>query len=495
MTPHGRAPYCSPALVEYLRRVGDIPCALAASQRAYVRMTLPKSFAAIVAILLLACGCASLQLPSMAAGDPKQPGSPAWWKRHKSKAVMVPGQGYQVAGVDGFFDWEGRPINARVQKIVDHSPKGGGLLAENEFIDTVKKVKERVGMGPDQQEAERQFQMGEVNFRAKRYDEAAKNFKAAAAGWPDSALAQDALFQLAESLFFAERYPKAIDAYGRLLRDYPNSPHLDKSITRQFAIARYWEQYAEYDPDWVITPNLVKKSLPLFDTLGRAIKVYENIRLNDPTGPLADDAIMATANSYFRRGRYEDADYQYDLLRKEYPRSEHQYNAHVLELQCKLRKYQGPDYDGTPLEEAKQLVRQQRVQFSGELDAEQKQRLAQIDAELTRALAEREYAMAEHFDKIEQYASAKFYYNEVVKNYPSTPLAATARDRILALGGEPDQPEPKLAWLINLVPESDERLAVKQVPLVESTDAPRLAEQGSGSSTQQGDSSGPTLRR
>ena len=132
--------------------------------------------------------------------------------------------------------------------------------------------------------------------------------------------------------------------------------------------------------------------MPLFDTLGRAMKVYENIRLNDPTGPLADDAIMATANSYFRRGRYNDADYQYDLLRKEYPRSDHQFNAHVLGLQCKLRKYQGPDYDGTPLEEAKQLVKQQQMQFAGELDRDQRQRLAEIDAQVNRQLATREYA-------------------------------------------------------------------------------------------------------
>ena len=194
-----------------------------------------------------------------------------------------------------------------------------------------------------------------------------------------------------------------------------------------------------------MTPNLIDKTRPLFDTLGRAMKVYENIRLNDPTGPLADDAIMATANSYFRRGRYNDADYQYDLLRKEYPRSDHQFNAHVLGLQCKLRKYQGPDYDGTPLEEAKQLVKQQKIQFAGELDDDQRQRLAEIDGQVNRELATREYGMAEHFDDLEEYGSAKFYYAQVVeelsrpRRWPSRPASGIA-----ALGGVPDRPESKL---------------------------------------------------
>jgi tetratricopeptide (TPR) repeat protein len=265
-------------------------------------------------------------------------------------------------------------------------------------------------------------------------------------------------------------------------------------ITRQFAIARYWEQYADYDPDWVVTPNFIQHSLPLFDTLGRAIKVYENIRLNDPTGPLADDAIMATANSYFRRGRYTDADYQYDLLRKEYPRSDHQFNAHVLGLQCKLRKYQGPDYDGTPLEEAELLVRQQRTQFAGELDLDQRQKLAEIDAEVRRALATREYAMAEHFDNLEEYGSAKFYYAQVVKNYPTTPLAVQARERIAALGGLPESPEPKLAWLIDYVPESPERAAVEAVPMLGPEETPLLAREPEDGSSPEGAASGTIVR-
>jgi TolA-binding protein len=453
---------------------------------------------ALVAATQMACGCASMKLPTLASGDPKTPGTQAWWSRHKRSAEMVPGRGYRVEGVDGYFDGNGVPINSRVAKVVDKPDEGtGGLLGDMGFQKTVGDFKERVGLGPNQQEAQRQFELGEANFRGQHFDDAAENFQAAAKGWPDSALAQDALFAYGESLFFAERYTKANNAYEELLRKYPNSRHLDKAVTRQFAIARYWEQYADYDPDWVVTPNVTSKRLPLFDTLGRALKTYENIRLNDPTGPLADDAIMATANSYFRRGRYNDADYQYDLLRKEYPRSDHQKNAYVLGLQCKLRRYQGPDYDGTPLEEAQQLVKQQRMQFGAELEAEYRQSLATIEAQIQRELATREFTMAQHFDDIEEYGSAKFYYGQVLKNYPNTPLAEDARTRLAELEGEPDRPEPKLAWLIDYVPESSERLAVKQVPLIENSsllppgaEAPMMA-----SPQQEGSPNSPPIRR
>jgi TolA-binding protein len=440
--------------------------------------------AALVAATVGAAGCASLGLPSpslpgTAKGDPKTPGTPAWWKKHKSTAVMVPNKGFQVEGADGFYDQNGLPINSRVAKVVEKKDQAGGLLNDTGLTSTVDTLKASVGLGPDQHEAQRQFDLGEANFRGQHFDDAAANFKAAADGWPDSSLEQDALFAYGESLFFAERYPKSNDAYEKLLKKFPNSRHMDKAITRQFAIARYWEKYADYDPDWVINPNLTSRRLPLFDTLGRAIKVYENIRLNDPTGPLADDAIMATANSYFVRGRYNDADYQYDLLRKEYPRSEHQAKANILGLQCKMHRYQGPDYDGTPLEEARQLVKQQRTQFSGELDPEYKKSLVEIEGQITKALATREFEMAKHFDDIDEFGSAKFYYGQVVKEYPATPLADQARERLLALGGEPDRPEPKLAWLIDLVPENTERTAVAQVPLIE-TASPGIDVPGSG---------------
>jgi outer membrane protein assembly factor BamD (BamD/ComL family) len=273
------------------------------------------------------------------------------------------------------------------------------------------------------------------------------------------------MFKLAESYFFGARYAKANNAYEKLIRKYSNSAYLDNVIARQFAIARYWEQYHNYNANWVTTPNLIDNTRPLFDTIGRSMKAYENIRLNDPTGPLADDAVMATANSYFLRGRWVDADAQYDILRKEYPRSEHQYEAHILGLQCKLRKYHGASYDGKPLEEAQLLVKQLKIQFSDKLNPEQKQRLAETDAQLHRELAQREYNMGQHFDGIEEYGSARYYYAEVIKNYPDSQLAADARQRLTEIGSLPERPSSILDPALDLLPESDERRAIADVPL------------------------------
>lgn len=434
---------------------------------------MPKPIPYLLVITLLAVsGCASVNMnPTtwenpLFVGDNSPVGTAKWWKQNRGKAEFVPGEGYRVAEVEGYFDQEGRPIQTKVAKTVKRE-ESQGLLKDVNVSATMVGLKTQVGLGPDQQQAQLAFEKGEDLFQREKYSEAAKQFKETRARWPDSPLAQDAMFLMAESQFFNHDYSDAIQTYDELLAENPNSKHLDKVIRRQFDIARYWEQHHENEPHWPTTPNLFDDTRPLFDTLGRSLKVYENIRLNDPTGPLADDAIMATGNSYFLRGRYVDADYNYELIRSEYPRSEHQFEAHILGLQCKLRKYQGPDYDGTPLLEAKKLVKQIKVQFAGKLNEEERDRLDVDEAALQKQLAMRDWTRAVFYEENEQFGSAKFYYAKILRKFPNTPIANEAQQNYAALEGKPDSAPELLAGVIKWFPENAERKAIEQVPLLE----------------------------
>jgi len=438
--------------------------------------------------LLAISGCASInanpatwQWPSL-AGEAAPAGSPDWWKKHKKNAEFVPGKGYRVAEVDGFFDQEGRPIKAQVSKLVEQT-KDTGLLGDIQVVQAVTDVKSQLGMGPDQEKAQLAFEAGEDLFRRQEYQGAVKQFKKAVARAPDTPLEQKSLFYLAESQFFTDNYPDAIDSYAELLNKYPSTPHLDKVIRRQFDIAQYWEKHHVFQPHWATTPNLLDDTRPLFDTRGHSLKTYENIRLNDPTGPLADDSIMATANSHFLRGRYSDADYHYGLLRREYPRSEHQFEAHILGLQCKLRMYQGPDYVATPLQEAKKLVKQLKVQFGTELDNSERERLAEIQGTLALQLATRDFKRAKGYDEGKHYESARFYYAQLVRDYPNTPLAEQAGQRYEELGGKPAHPKTKIEWLVDLFPENAERTAITQVPMITPESQIEVARQPENGST------------
>lgn len=307
-------------------------------------------------------------------------------------------------------------------------------------------LKSAGGLGPDETLARQHYAEGMKLFKERKFLEAAKLFQKAADRWPDSPLEEDSLFMTGESYFFGDRYGDAHDAFLMLFKKYEFSTHLETAVAREFAIGVYWLKMQEKNPQWPVTPNLTDKSRPLFDTFGNAINAFLAIRLNDPTGPLADDAVMATANAYFLLGRWEDAAYHYDMLRTEYPNSEHQSTAHVLGLQAKMRMYQGARYDGTPLEESKEIADQTLKQFRQDL-GDELPRVAKARAQIDAQLAERSWMMGQYYDRNRYYGAARLYYNAILREYPDTALAPMARKRLEEIATEPDTPPDRLGWL------------------------------------------------
>lgn len=284
---------------------------------------------------------------------------------------------------------------------------------------------------------------------------AADDFTNAAERWPDSALEQDALFMAGESYFFADRYPKANDVYEELLKKYPNSKYLDMVDARRFSTAQYWLDMHKESPQSFWSFNFFDKKRPMRDSFGHAVRIYDRIRIDDPTGKLADDATLAAGNAYFASANYLDADNFYTDLRKTFPSSEHQFRAHLLGLKAKLLTYEGPDYSGDPLDDAEKLTKQIRRQFPREASQE-REYLARAYAEVRYKKAEREWNMAKYYDRRGEYGAARYHYSLLDRDYDSTPLAERARGRLAEIAGEPDVPPQRLAWVVDMFPEEDD---------------------------------------
>ncbi len=354
---------------------------------------------------------------------------------------------------------------------------------EKSFIDSLsptnlyKQAKALAGYGPNEQIAKQAFQEGQQLFDGKQYDEAAKKFSTAADRWPDSPLEEDALFMLAECLFFSDQYSKAEDAYEKLLKKYQYSRYVDKAVARQFAIGRYWEQHHLAEPHWPITPNFTDKTRPLFDTGGYALKCYEHVRLNDPTGPLADDSPMASGTAHYNDGRFEEAAFEYDLLRKEYPKSEHAMNASLLCLDAKQRIYQGPLYDGTPLRDAGEVADQTLTRFGPAL-GEKRSLILDTKNQIVEQKAEREWSMAQYYDKNQYFGAARYYYNSIIEEYPQTKYSEAARQRLAQIKDLPAEPPDRFGWLNKIVNPKKRRGPANAGPSAPS--GPAVAGSGGG---------------
>ena len=310
-------------------------------------------------------------------------------------------------------------------------------------------VKAMAGYGPNESLARELYAEGEALYRQERFEDAADKFAAAAARWPDSKLAEDSLFMLGESHFFIDEYVKAKKAYDKLLAEYNYTSHLDKVTKRMVAMGQYWEKLDSAGETSPVFVNLTDSSQPVFDTYGHAQKAFQTVQQYDPTGPLADDSIMLSANASFVRGRFEEAAYNYDLLRKEYPKSSHQLNAHRLGAESRLLMYQGPTYDGAPLDAAGEIMDQTLVQFQAEL-GEQRKQLLQEKNRIVEERAERDLAFAEFYDRKKCYGSVRYYCRQVIEEYPHTMAAAKARKRLAEIEGLPDEPPDRFRWLTGM---------------------------------------------
>lgn len=410
-------------------------------------------------VLALACaGCLSTDSAPESANpwDQKQAAPPAapppevqrtsWnpFQRPQADPQVVTSWGEPAPGVSLSEIQSSIPTNATEEKEEAELPLGLSNLAPSRIKKNFNKM---IGRGPDEKLARTELAEGEKLYAQRQYGDAVAHFKRAAMRWPDSSIEEDAMFYLGECYFFLDRYPKANDAYAGLIKKYGTTRHLDLVMRRQYAIARFWQDLDRHRPTHM--PNLYDNTRPWWDTEGEALATYESVWINDPTGPLADDAVMATANGHFLKGRYRDADDYYDQLRTKHPQSEHQLEAHLLGLQSKLRAYQGPEYDGIELVDAEKLIDQTLTQFPDQLK-EERERVVETRQLVKAQMAERDWLVGQHYDNLQYYRAARFYYEGILKDYPGTPYADMARQRIAEIKDLPPQPPDRFKWLTDL---------------------------------------------
>ncbi len=262
---------------------------------------------------------------------------------------------------------------------------------------------------------------------------------------------------IAECHFFQDRYSPAVDAYQRLLKKYNNTRHMDRVSSRLYAVGTYWRDSHLHSPSYSVTPNFVDGTRPWFDTAGHALKTYEAVWITDPTGPMAEHAVMQTANTHFQNEDWDDADDYYTQLRKDFPNSKHVAKAFFLGYRAKLMRYQGPGYDPAPLNEAEELIETLLRQFNSQLSDEERRLVEQARQEVRAEKAERMWAMGEFYGRKGQYRAARQYYEQLLKQYPEQQeFVRRATERLQETASEPPKPPDRLVWLSRLFPESVE---------------------------------------
>ena len=337
-------------------------------------------------------------------------------------------------------------------------------LAPDQIATTLKtRIGGGIGKGPEQ--ATKYYDQGEAiykqgiaqldadpsaNLHQATFTRAANQFRLAGAAWPGSAVEEDALYFEGESYFFADRYVQSSRAFEKLISEYAGTKHMDLAENRRYAIALYWLQLSETDSS--ISLNDPKR--PKAGLADEARRVLHQIRMDDPTGQLADDAAMSLSKAFLKADMsYEAADTLEDL-RRNYPGSEHQFDAHMLELEAQLANYQGPSYDDQPLVKAdeilKSIVRTFPQKSKNEIPYLEKQA-----ARVQNMMGERDLTMAEYFERRGENLAARFHYEKIKKQFIGSSIAEQVDERIAATKKLPDRPGQHAEWLVNMFPDPE----------------------------------------
>lgn len=357
----------------------------------------------------------------------------------------------------------------------------------------------------------RQVEAAREQFDRKQYATALKSYEAIAKKYEESAIGEEAWFRIGECYYALKEYPKAQDAYDKLFADYPSTKYVSKASQRLFVIARTWMEVADPassstiktvsqtvevkdfaqtesnsgDPSvrYSLVPNFFDKTRPLLDTRGRARKALKSIWLNDPTGPLADDALMLTATYYLKRGNHVEADRYFANLREMYPESPHLEKAFVLGSHAKQMAYQGPYYDNTSLISARNLKEQTLTLFPNSEDREQVRKDLKV---LYLREAQDAWADVKLYQQKDNPAAIAIHSRRVIEDFPDTRYAELARRTLLSLDPASYRRLPGMSEFVKLLPkqapqrraeepQQESRTRVKSVSNTsdDKTDAPR----------------------
>ena len=225
---------------------------------------------------------------------------------------------------------------------------------------------------------------------------------------------------------------------------YPTTRFLEKAVAREYAIGMKWlatNENSGKPEDRLPQSARYTGGLPMLDVGGSALAVLEHVRQHDPTGPLADDALMKIAEHHYNLQDYETASEYYDQLIANDPKSPFLQQAQMATIE------EGQDArlprprirrDSASRRRSRRSARPRppsraarpapATSFYHKLDliADQK--------------AERAFSVASYYKSAGAIDSAEYYSGMVPKRWPKSPWAEKAKTE----AGRQFCPRPRL---------------------------------------------------
>jgi outer membrane assembly lipoprotein YfiO len=290
--------------------------------------------------------------------------------------------------------------------------------------------------------AKDQLEVAQHAFDAKDYNTSIKSARRTVSVWPFADYAPQAQYLLGRCYEAKEQDEAAFKAYQKLIERYPKVSNYDEVILRQMAIANRY-----LAGQWFRAFGYV----PLFPSMDKTIKLYEQIIKNGPYSEIAPQAQINIGAAYERKfvSDFPEAARAYERAADKYADRREGTDALYKVGESYFKQAKKAEYD--------QSVAAQSIatftDFATLHPADKRVPEAQnkIDT-LKSEQARGSYEIARYYERRHKWEGAKIYYNDVLAKDPNSPFAEESRRRIDAINREhlpkaqpqpPTQPPPQ----------------------------------------------------
>ena len=268
--------------------------------------------------------------------------------------------------------------------------------------------------------AKDQLEVAQQAFDGKDFSTAMKAARRSVSVWPFSDYAPQAQYLLGRCHEERLQDEAAFKDYQKLIERYPKVPNYDEVILRQMAIANRFLAGQRYRAFGYV---------PLFPSMDKTIKLYEQIIKNGPYSEVAPLTQINIGTAQERKfvSDYPEAARAYERAADKYADRNEGINALYLVGETYFKQAKTAEYD--------QSIAAQSIatftDFSTLHPTDNRVAEAQkkIDS-LKNEQARGSYEIARYYERRNKWDGAKIYYNDAISKDPNSAFAGEARQRI-----------------------------------------------------------------
>ncbi len=249
---------------------------------------------------------------------------------------------------------------------------------------------------------------------------------------PDIAGPDFDAFIEAEILFCEGKFTKAVRAYDKLIIEFPQSQLTEAALSRQFEIAT------------AFLAGRKVRVLRFFEMKGydTGAKIMEKITDRASDSSIGINASVAVAKNYEKRRKFNEAYIKWQDISTRWQTAQTARDSLLAMARCKHSvynkhpEYKRPMYDASSLYSAKTYYERFKSQYQ---DDAQKIGVDETLKQINEQQAYKQYTIAKYYEKIGNRQAANLYYDMVLRQWPDTQAAETAKQMFRSGSGSKEK--------------------------------------------------------